>query len=199
MRWLAALAFVPGVGLADSYMRCHLSNEEPGAKTCFLPLVNATYNCTVSAGVATCEDQQLRPIECRVDPVGLFCIPGARAHEPAAHVTISGFLPFPEPKPKLVVAPRRSMARATTPEPRNIPTIHELMNPPRPSPAEEALMDAADAAAEAAESAAKAAAGTGAAIRDLGIQQREAREQAQQRAQRGISCRWLGNTLFCDP
>jgi hypothetical protein len=206
VRWLAALALVPGVAPADdAYMRCHLSNDEPGAKTCYLPLVNAAYNCVVSEGQAACEDTQLRPIECRAEPGAVFCIPGARVLEPAGRFLITGDLPFTELPPKPVQR-RRSIARTNAPE-RSIPTLEELMRgPPRPSAAEEAMMDAADAAAEAADNAARAAYENGRAIRAQAIEQREAREQAERAEQdrainrnRGVSCYRSGSYLYCNP
>lgn len=209
MRRAAALLLTfPIAVAAEGYMRCHVEDAGPRAATCFLPLVNATYSCALRAGPPECVDAQLNAIACiqtsaSRDGPGLACIPGAALPGEPVHIVITGDRAH-QPPPITLGAPPRQIARRRTPaeEPRRyIPTIEDLMRgPPRPSPEEQALIDAREAMEEATESAKAAADAAGAAARAAGevASRRPPDPYLYTPTPRPFSCYRSGSYLYCN-
>lgn len=179
---LGMLALAPLCAAADAYMKCYLTSDRPGPTTCYLPLVNATYACTLALEGPTCVTPRLEAITCRGAGAEVYCVPGARIDEDhPAHVTITGYRGWAPLASKKVVPAFRPSTRVDIP--RRAPTIEELTRPPpEPTLAEQAMMDAADSAAAAAEAAAEAAGAAAEAARA-----------------RGFTCFRQGRYTHCEP
>lgn len=216
LRLTAVLLVCPATAVAQ-LMACHVEHAGPGAVSCFLPMVNATYACAVRGERLTCTDARYRPIDCRHGPLGfgdvpqISCDPGGPAEHGNDRITISGDRPFTaQPVARNLAPSPRPRARSASSEEsalRSIPSIADLLRPPAPDPVQSAVAAIEESNAAAIETANAAAVAAQAAAAQAAAAQVEAERRARfeqlsrptWRYSPGYHCYRSGSSVYCDP